>query len=264
MKKQKIMILDRIVEEKKREIDQAKEKVSLEELMEKSASVGKQKSFKEAISQPGRLNLIAEIKKASPSKGVLREDFKPVEIARAYQAAGASALSIITDKKFFQGDLAFLKAVKDAVNLPILRKDFIIDQYQIYESVYAGADSLLLIVRLLSAGQLAEFSSLCAQLNLEALCEVHSQEDLGKALAADCAIIGINNRNLDTFAEDLQVSARLIKKIPKDKIVVTESAIKTAEDVNYLKGLGVHAVLIGEAFMRSQDIGAKVKQIMGY
>lgn len=256
------MILDQIVEEKKKEVEQARLEVSQEELIKRTVALGFRRSFKEAISQPGKLNLIAEIKKASPSKGILRQDFDPVGIARIYEAAGASALSIITDKKFFQGDLTFLKAVKDAVNLPILRKDFIIDQYQIYQSVSAGAGSLLLIARLLSSGELSKFSSLCAHLKLDVLCEVHSEEDLDKALGADCALIGINNRNLDTFAEDLQVSARLIKKIPKDKIVVSESAIRTAEDVKYLQDLGVHAVLIGEAFMRSPNINAKVKELM--
>jgi indole-3-glycerol phosphate synthase len=256
------MILDQIVAHKKKEVEQARVEVSQEELIKRIASLGSRRSFKQAVSQPGKLNLIAEIKKASPSKGMLRQDFNPVEIARAYQAAGACALSIITDKKFFQGDITYLKAAREAVSLPVLRKDFIIDQYQLYQSVCAGADSVLLIIRLLSPEQLAEFSALCAQLNLEALCEVHNEEDLEKALSVDCELIGINNRNLDTFVEDLQVSARLIKKIPKGKILVSESAIRTAEDVKYLQGLGVNAVLIGEAFMRSPDINAKIEELM--
>lgn len=256
------MILDQIVEEKKREIRQAQEKISLEELIKKYSSVSQLRGFKEAIAQPGKVNLIAEIKKASPSKGVLRENFEPVEIARAYQAAGACALSIVTDKKFFQGDISYLNSVREAVNLPILRKDFIIDKYQIYESVCAGADSVLLIAQLLKEEQLKEFYSLCTQLNLAAVCEVHNEEDLDKVLRQDVTIIGINNRNLQTFKEDLRISCRLIKKIPKGKIVISESAIRSSKDIKYLQDLGVNAVLIGETFMRSQDIGAKVKELI--
>lgn len=257
------MILKQIIEEKKKEIAQAKGKISLTGLKEKLPSfVGRQRSFKEAASKPGQINLIAELKKASPSKGILREDFEPVKIARDYEAAGVCALSILTDKKFFQGDIAHLQVVRDAVKLPILRKDFIIDQYQIYESVCAGADSLLLIARILSAEELKKFAQLCAQLNLDAVCEVHSEQDLDKVLAGDCAIIGINNRNLDTFSEDLGVTARLIKKIPKGKIVISESGIKSFADVKYLEDAGVNAVLIGQAFMRSRDIASKVKELL--
>ena len=257
------MILNKIVEEKKREIERAKIEVPLAELVRKSADfVGQFRNFKEAISRKGQVNLIAEIKKASPSKGVLREDFEPIEIARAYEVSGACALSILTEEKFFQGNVGYLKTVREAVNLPILRKDFIIDEYQIYESVCAGADSVLLIAQLLSGEQLKEFSRLCAQLNLDAVCEVHSEEDLDKVLRQDLEIIGINNRNLQTFEEDLQVSARLIRKIPKGKVVISESAIKSFEDVKFLQNLGASAVLIGEAFMRSKDIGAKVKELM--
>ena len=257
------MILDKIVEEKKKEIGAAKEKVSLEELIKKSADfISQTRGFKQAISKADQINLIAEIKKASPSKGVLREIFKPVEIAKVYETSGACALSVLTDKKFFQGDIAYLKTVREAVNLPLLRKDFIIDSYQIYESLCAGADAVLLIAQLLSEKQLKQSIQLCAQLNLDALCEVHDEENLDKVLSIDCEIIGINNRNLETFAEDLEVSARLVKKIPKGKIVISESAIKSSEDVKYLRGLGVNAVLIGESFMRSKDIEAKVKEIM--
>ena len=257
------MILDKIVQEKKKEVQEAKENISLEELKEKASSVSGLRSFKEAISKSDRINLIAEIKKASPSKGVLRKNFNPVEIAKAYEASGAAALSILTDKKFFQGDIAYLQSVRDAVSLPILRKDFIIDQYQIYQSLCAGADSILLIAQILSDAQLREFSDICAGLKLDALCEVHNKEDLDKVLKANCAVIGINNRNLQTFEENLEVTAQLIEKIPKDKIVVSESAIKTAKDVKYLQGLGMHAVLIGEAFMCSSDIASKVKELMG-
>ena len=258
------MILDQIIAVKRKEVEQAKARVPLSELKKQSASAGQLRNFKEAISQPGKLNLIAEIKKASPSKGLLREDFEPVKIAKTYQACGASALSILTDKEFFQGELSFLQAVRAAVNLPILRKDFIIDQYQLYESVCAGADAVLLIARILSPDELKEFYSLCTELKLGTLCEVHDEQDLEKVLRCGCETIGINNRNLKTFEEDLQVSARLCKEIPDDKIVVSESAIRNLKDVKYLEGLGISAVLIGEAFMRSEDIEAKVKQLMGH
>ncbi|MCQ9208424.1 MAG: indole-3-glycerol phosphate synthase TrpC [Omnitrophica bacterium] len=259
------MILDKIVEEKKKEIKQAREKVPLAQLIQSSASfTGQLRGFKEAIAQAGKLNLIAEIKKASPSQGVFREHFDPVAIAQSYQAAGACALSILTDKIFFQGDIAFLKLVKKAVKLPILRKDFIIDEYQIYQSVCAGADAILLIGQLLSKEKLSDFLRLCAKLNLDAVSEVHSEEDLDKVLSAGAEIIGINNRNLRTFEENLEVTEKLIKKIPKGKIIISESAIKTAQDVKYLQGLGVNIVLIGEALMRSEDISAAVKEIMGF
>jgi len=258
------MILDRIVEEKRKEIERAKVEFPLKELIEMSGNfAGHLRDFKETISRKGQINLIAEIKKASPSKGILREDFEPVEIARAYEASGACALSILTEEKFFQGNIGYLKTVREAVNLPILRKDFIIDEYQIYESVCAGADSVLLIAQLLSEEQLKEFSRLCAQLNLDAVCEVHSEEDLDKVLRQDLEIIGINNRNLQTFKEDLQVTSGLIKRIPKGKVVISESGIKSFEDVKFLQSLGVNTVLIGEAFMYSTDIAAKVKEVMG-
>ncbi|UCB57670.1 MAG: indole-3-glycerol phosphate synthase TrpC [Candidatus Omnitrophota bacterium] len=256
------MILNQIIEEKKREVEEAKRKVSLAELTKKASSVGGLRGFKKAISQAGKLNLIAEIKKASPSKGLLRKDFNPVEIAKSYAASGACALSILTDKKFFQGNLSFLQSVRKAVDLPILRKDFIIDEYQIYESVCAGADGVLLIARLLSDEQLKKFCALCARLKLDALCEVHNEEDLDKVLTSGASIIGINNRDLDTFNEDLKTTERLMKKIPKGKIVISESAIRNRQDVKYLQGLGVNAVLIGEAFMRSANIGAKVRELM--
>ncbi len=257
------MVLDRIVAEKKKEIERDKEKAPLKELIARASSWSAQpRGFKEAISRTGKINLIAEIKKASPSKGILREDFDPLKIAKTYAGSGASALSILTEKNFFQGNIAYLKSVKGAVDLPILRKDFIVDEYQIYESVCAGADSILLIAQLLSKKQLAEFYSLCVQLKLDAVCEVHNEEDLDKVLPCNVEIVGINNRSLESFSEDLQVSANLIKRIPQGKVVISESGIKSSADVNYLQSLGVNAVLIGEAFMRSKDIAAKVKELM--
>ena len=257
------MILEKIILKKREEIKEAKSKLSLEELIDRVASFGELRGFKEAISKNGKLNLIAEIKKASPSKGLLRENFNPVEIAEIYQASGADCLSVLTDKAFFQGDLNYLKAVRQVTTLPILRKDFIIDKYQIYESLMSGADAILLISQLLSADQLHEFYQICQELNLDVLCEVHNEEDLDKALKANYEIIGINNRNLQTFQEDLEVTTNLIKRIPQEKVVVSESAIKTHLDIKHLESLGVRAVLIGEAFMRSENIEAKVREVMG-
>jgi indole-3-glycerol phosphate synthase len=257
------MILEQIIEKKKKEVEQAKADVPLSTLIEGATLfIDQIRDFKKAIGRSGQINLIAEIKKASPSQGILRTDFAPVEIARIYNSCGAAALSILTEKNFFRGDIAYLKAVKEAVDLPILRKDFIIDKYQLYESACAGADAVLLIAQLLSKEELAEFYQVCAKLGLHAICEVHGQEDLDKALEQDFVIIGINNRNLQTLEVDLQVSAQLIKRIPEGRIVVSESGIKSFADIRYLQGLGVNAVLIGEIFMRSQDISAAVKEIM--
>ena len=255
------MMLKEIIKQKKIEIERFREKIPLPALVKKASGSKRLRDFKAALVQTGRINLIGEIKKASPSKGLLRGKFDPAAIAREYQEAGACALSVLTDEKFFQGNLRYLKLVRDAVNLPILRKDFIIDRYQIYQSLLTGADALLLIARILSAAELKEFYSLCNQLGLDALCEVRSQKDLDKALGCGCQIIGINNRDLETFNEDLTLSSRLIKLIPKSMVIVSESAIRTKDDLRYLQQLGLHAVLIGEAFMRSADIKAKVKQL---
>ncbi|MFH1046600.1 MAG: indole-3-glycerol phosphate synthase TrpC [Candidatus Omnitrophota bacterium] len=258
------MILQDIVAVKKRELEQARSATPLKELIEKAASLkGTIRDFKQALAHPGRIQVIAEIKKASPSKGILREDFNPLAIAAAYEACGACAISILTDQTFFQGELSFIELVKDSVRLPILRKDFIIDQYQIYESVCARSDAVLLIAQLLTSEQLQKLYDLCRQLNLAVLCEVHSEEDVEKALSVGAEIIGINNRDLETFKEDLEVSGRLVQKIPPGKIVVSESGIAKARDIQFLKSVGVQAVLVGEAFMRSSDIAQTFKELFG-
>ncbi|MFC1631967.1 indole-3-glycerol phosphate synthase TrpC [Candidatus Omnitrophota bacterium] len=258
------MILDEIIAQKKKEVAEAKSGISQEELIERIADGRQpQRNFKRAITQSEQISLIGEIKKASPSKGILRPDFQPLEIAREYQSAGTGALSILTDQKFFQGELSYLERIRQIVTLPLLRKDFIIDEYQIYRSLFHGADAVLLIAGILSSEQLSYFHSLCAQLNLDAVCEVHDQQDLEKVLSAGCLIVGINNRNLNDFSEDLKVTERLIKMIPRGKVVISESAIKSRADVKYLQGLGIDAVLIGEAFMRSQNITASVRKLMG-
>ena len=258
------MILSRIIEQKRREVEEAKRQKPLEELAKEVKGICVKSSFKKNISRPHHINLIAEIKKASPSKGILRGDFNPIKIGVTYQANGACAISILTDERFFEGKLEYIKKVKENVSLPILRKDFIIDEYQVYESVAAGADAILLIAELLSSNEMAGLYNLAASLGLDVLMEVHTEEDVEKALAAGGSIIGINNRDLHTFKVDLGVTQKLIRLIPQNKIKISESGIRTYEDVMFLKSLGVNAVLIGEAFMEAGDIAAKMREIMRY
>lgn len=258
------MILSKIIEEKRRIIELAKLSRPKAELMKEACKIELHGAFRKSLSRAHHINLIAEIKKASPSKGVIREDFNPVKIAVTYQANGASAVSVLTDEKFFHGKPEYIKAVKDSISLPVLRKDFIIDEYQIYESVVLGADAILLIADLLSDSELAGFYQLAVSLGLDVLLEVRSEEDIEKAIAAGGDIIGINNRDLHTFKVDLTMTQRMIGLIPAHKIIVSESGIKSYEDVMFLKSLGVNAVLIGETFMEAGDIASKMREIMRY
>lgn len=258
------MILSRIIEEKRKVVEEAKRLKPQEELLKEIKNLSVKSSFKKNISRPHHINLIAEIKKASPSKGILRGDFNPVKIAITYQANGASAISILTDERFFEGALEHLVKARGNVSVPILRKDFFIDEYQIYETVAAGADAILLICEILSIAELTRFHNTAAELGLDCLVEVHNEEDIEKALAIDAVIVGINNRDLHTFKVDLGVTQRLIRMIPQNKTIVSESGIKRYEDVMFLKSLGVNAVLIGESFMEADDIAAKMREIMRY
>lgn len=258
------MMISRIIEEKRRVVEEAKRLKSKEELIKEVSHISVNSSFKKNISRPHHVNLIAEIKKASPSKGILRGDFNPVKIAMTYQAHGASAISVLTDERFFEGKLEHIKMVKEAVSLPVLRKDFIIDEYQIYESVACGADAIILIADLLSDSEMTGFYQLAASLGLDVLLEVHNEEDMEKAIATGGDIIGVNNRDLHTFKVDLAVTQKLMRLIPAHKIKVSESGIKSYEDVMFLKSLGINAILIGEAFMESPDIAAKMHEIMRY
>jgi len=258
------MMISRIIEEKRRVVEEAKRLKSREELIKEINTISVNSSFKKNISRPHHVNLIAEIKKASPSKGIIRGDFNPIKIAMTYQAHGASAISVLTDERFFEGKLEHVKMVKEAVSLPVLRKDFIIDEYQIYESVACGADAILLIADLLSDSEMTGFYQLAASLGLDVLLEVHNEEDLEKAIATGGDIIGVNNRDLQTFKADLAVTQKLMRLIPAHKIKVSESGIKSYEDVMFLKSLGINAILIGEAFMESPDIAAKMHEIMRY
>ena len=258
------MILSKIINEKKKEIERARIIVPDDQLKSLTAKIYVKSAFKRNVSRPHHINLIAELKKASPSRGIIRGDFNPTKIALSCQANGASALSVLTDERFFEGSLKILREVKERVTIPILRKDFIIDEYQIYESIYWGADAILLIANILTAEELARFYKISKKLGMDVLVEVHTEEDVEKALKSGAAIIGINNRDLNTFRVDISTTQRLVRLIPDSKITISESGIKTYEDVMFLKSLGVDAVLIGETFMEADDIPAKIREIMRY
>ncbi len=256
------MFLSKIIEHKKKEIKNSSEKVPISELRSELGPRSMRGVFKRSIARKGHINLIAEAKKRSPSKGLLRSDFDPVKIALTYQANGASAISVLTDERFFDGKLEYLREIKRRVSIPVLRKDFIIDPYQIYEAAVAGADAVLLIAHILTHDELAKFVGITRDLQMDALVEVHNEEELEKALYANSSIIGINNRDLTNFDVDLKTTERLIRMVPPGKVIVSESGIKTYEDIMFLKSLGVNAVLIGEALMTSQNIAETVRELM--
>ena len=255
--------LKEIVAKKKERIVLAKQQLSEEDLKEKLTGLPPTRPFKEAISKPRQISLIAEIKQSSPSGGVIRQDFNLAEVARAYQEAGAQAVSVLTEEDFFGGKAAYLNEVKGIFKGPVLRKDFILESYQVYESRYLGADAILLIADLLTKEKLAELMRIADSLSLDYLVEVHDEKELKKVLSLKVPIIGINNRNLRTLEVDFKVTEKLFTLVPKDKIIVVESGIKTHNDIKAFQSLGVHAVLIGETFMREKDIGKKIKEMMG-
>jgi indole-3-glycerol phosphate synthase len=207
--------------------------------------------------------IIAEIKKASPSRGVIREDFDPLKIAAIYEDNGAAAISILTERAFFRGDSRYLSEISKSTGIPLLRKDFIIDPYQIFETRLLGGDALLLIARILNKEVLAQFISLTVELNMTPLVEVHNEGELEKALAAEAKVVGINNRNLDTFATDLGTSLKLGPLIPPGIIKISESGISGKGDMETLKRAGIHAFLIGETLMRAADMGGKLRELGG-
>ena len=264
-------ILKKILETKHKEVDSLRERCDLGDLQRAAADTRPARNFFSAVTkQPVRaVNLIAEIKKASPSAGVIREDFDPLTLAKAYEAAGADALSILTDSTYFQGDLVFLRTVTQTVDLPILRKDFIIDPLQVYESRAAGADAILLIAAAVPSGELMDLMILSAELRMTVLLEVHDADELLKVRSmigfprAGFSILGINNRNLATFEVDLNTTLRLRELAGENVPVVSESGIKTRRDVDRLAAGGVRGVLVGETFMRSEDIGGAVEELLG-
>ncbi len=218
--------------------------------------------FYNAITKSGKINLIAEIKKASPSRGLICQDFTPLRLARIYMESGAAALSILTEDKFFLGKPDYIRTVSNAYTLPILTKDFIIDEGQIYEAYVCGASAVLLIVAILSDEQLMHLKKVATDLDLDCVVEIHNEAELKRALEVDAEIIGINNRNLRTFEVDFKTSERLIPQIPEGKAIVVESGLKSHEEIKKLKALGVHAVLIGETFLRAADVAGKIKEVM--
>lgn len=259
-------ILKRILIRKAEELAESAAALSIRELSKRVEAAPAPRDFVGAIEsrlRAGRPAVIAEIKKASPSKGVLRADFRPAEIAVSYARAGAACLSVLTDRDFFQGAPEYLQQTRAACALPVLRKDFIIDAYQVYEARVWGADCILLIVAALGDAQLAELSDLALNLGMDVLVEVHDGEELERALALHVPLIGINNRSLRTFETRLDVTLDLLDRIPADRIVVTESGILAPEDVALMRVHGVHAFLVGEAFMRAPDPGERLAQLFG-
>ena len=259
------MILDVIVANKKREIVEARRRMPLNLLKEQAQKQPSAISFTRALKGNG-LSIIAEVKKASPSRGVIKADFDPVSTAKSYAQNGAAAISVLTDEKFFQGRLEYIQQIKSTLKLktiPLLRKDFIIDPYQVYESRAAGADAILLIVAILTDEQLSELLLLSRFLGMDCLVETHNEKEVAAAIDADAGIIGINNRNLADMTVNLETTERLCPLIPREKIIVSESGIKDEKDIRHMKKLGVDAVLIGEALMSSPDIGAKLKRLHG-
>jgi indole-3-glycerol phosphate synthase len=255
-----ITILDKIVADKKETVKLQKRRESLATLEQR---IAQQKPLDFAGALRGNsLKLIAEVKKASPSKGLLCPDFKPVEIAQIYARNGAAAISVLTEEKHFMGSLEHLTAIREKVNVPLLRKDFIFDTYQIYESAAYGADAILLITAILDKEKLEEFLILGKSLKLGCLVEVHNEEELFKALLAGAEIIGINNRDLNTFKVDTNVTRRLKMLIPSESIVVSESGINSRDDIKKMKECKVNGVLVGEALVTAKDIPAKMKELM--
>jgi indole-3-glycerol phosphate synthase len=234
------------------------------ELIARSGAAAPARGFAAALRtriDAGSAAVIAGVKKASPSKGVMRPDFRPAEIARSYAAGGATCLSVLTDVDFFQGDDAYLQQARAACALPVLRKDFTIDRYQVYEARALGADCILLIVAALDDARLHDLAVLARELGMDVLIEVHDAAELDRALATDAGLIGINNRNLRTFETRLQTTLELRPRVPAERLLVTESGIVTAEDVALMRSAGVHAFLVGEAFMRAEDPGAELRRL---
>jgi indole-3-glycerol phosphate synthase len=256
-------ILKKIADSKTLRVAYAKGRVSQAELLGRIRDMDPARDFHKAVRRTdGPVRLIAEVKKASPSRGIIRQDFDPASIAAVYESKPVSAISVLTEEDFFQGQLAYLKIVKDIVSKPVLRKDFILDAYQIYEARAFGADAILLIAALLEDSRLREYLHMAAECGLHALLEVHDERELELAMKANAGIIGINNRNLKTMETDLGITLRLKKEIPDSVTVIGESGINNRADVRLLEDAGIDAVLIGTALMESQDIGAAIDRLL--
>ncbi len=272
-------MLSKILKTKKEEVEYLKTRIPVSELKSKIRDMEETRGFLNAISPSPRpspaggeggqgkrqsvTRIIAEIKKASPSKGVIREDFNPLKIAEIYQESGASAISVLTDKEFFQGDINYISDIKKVVTLPLLRKDFIISKYQVFESRVYGADAFLLIAAILGKNQLEDYMHLGIEMGMTPLIEVHTKMELDDVLSVRANLIGINNRDLDTFKVDIKTTEKLIEYIPEGITVLSESGIEKRDDILHLEEIGVDAFLIGEALMREKDIGKKLKELIG-
>lgn len=256
-------ILDKIVATKRQEIAAAKELRSESELREALPSAPPLRDFFAALDQQGPIRLIAEVKKASPSAGLIRADFDPVQIARTYQQHGASCISVLTDEQYFQGNLDYLRQIRGETSIPLLRKDFILDTYQLLEARLAGADGVLLIAECLDDCHLRKLFNEAVELGLTPLVELYEPENIQRVLDAGATLIGVNNRNLHTFQTDLAHTLRIRQQIPQDCLLVGESGIRTRQDVLTLQQAGVDAILVGESLMRQPDIGNAVNALLG-
>lgn len=256
-------VLEKIVARKWEEIAAAKEQTPWVTLQARLPEAPPVRDFYAALSRQAPMHVIAEIKKASPSAGLIREDFDPVEIAKTYEDHGASCISVLTDKDFFQGDLAYLTAVRETVSIPLLRKDFILDRYQILEARVAGADCVLLIAECLEPDSLADLYAYARSLDMHCLVELYEPENLEMVLEIDPRIVGVNNRNLRTFETNLDHSLKLRNDVGAGRVFVSESGIRTREDVQRLEDAGVNAILVGESLMRQIDIGTALRELLG-
>jgi indole-3-glycerol phosphate synthase len=256
-------VLDRIVANKREEIALVKQRRDLQALKDAIASAPEIRNFAEALKRHDRIRLLAEVKKASPSKGVIRPQFQPVDIARAYEAGGAAAISVLTDEPFFQGQLEYLTRIRQTVSIPVLRKDFILDEYQVYEARVAGADAVLLIAECLPGDELLHLYECITGLGMTALVELYDPIHLDRVLATGSPLVGVNNRDLRTFAVDLEHVIRLRSQIPTNVTLVAESGIFTAAEVQRLEEAGVDAILVGESLMRQENVEQAVRLLMG-
>jgi len=258
-------ILKEIIQKKNEKIILAKQILPEEELKAKVTGLAPCRPFIESITKPRQICLIAEIKKASPSRGIIRADFNHIEIAKIYQQVGVQATSVLTEEDYFLGNLSFINDIKSLVTVPILRKDFILEPYQVYESRYYGADAILLIADILTQEKIEEFMQIATTLGMDCLVEVHTAKELKKVLKLKgVSLIGINNRDLHTLEVDFSTTEKLYTLIPKEKVVVVESGIRNYQDVLFLKILGANACLIGEAFMEAENIAKRVEELMGW
>lgn len=255
-------ILKQILEVKKEEIKNLKKKYSFNSFSSMEYFQSNTRSLKSALSHPEKISIIAEVKKASPSKGIIKSDFDHIRIADTYQSNGADAISVLTDEKFFQGQISFLSEIRKISEVPLLRKDFILDEFQILEAKAFGADAILLISEILSANQIKDLTECAVENNLDVLLELHSENEISKIDFNRNNLIGINNRDLTTFDVDLKTTEKVLHKIENEIISVSESGISKKEDIDYLKSIKVNAVLVGEHFMRSENPSNELKQFI--